>query len=121
MRITSKTAVTPLADPGGETVFELIGKSAEHGGAAGHSLAHIVIAPGKASSRHFHKVSEETYYVLHGTGKLVLDGQMFALQPGQACLIEPGETHQIFNPGESDLEFLAVCAPAWAPGDSFEA
>ena len=52
---------------------------------------------------------------------MVVDGQTFTLCPGQACLIEIGETHQIFNPGQSDLEFLAVCAPAWTPADSFEA
>ncbi len=121
MRITSKAEVTPQANPSGETVFELIGRPAVHGGATGHSLAHIVIAPGKASTLHYHKASEETYYLLRGTGEIVVNGQAHTLRPGQACLIEIGETHQIFNPGESDLEFLAVCAPAWTPDDSFGA
>ena len=120
MRITSKSEVTPLGG-GGETVFELIGRATEHGGADGHSLAHIVIAPGQASSRHFHRATEETYYVLSGAGEMVIDGHAFNLQSGQACLIEPGEAHQIFNHGSGDLEFLAVCAPAWAPDDSFNA
>lgn len=120
MRITTKAEITPLVNPGWETVFELIGRAAEHGGAAGHSLAHIVVAPGKSCSRHFHKVSEETYYVLRGAGEMVVNGKSFTLTTGQACLIEPGETHQIFNHGDADLEFLAVCAPAWAPGDSFD-
>jgi mannose-6-phosphate isomerase-like protein (cupin superfamily) len=121
MRITTKSEIKPLVNPGRETVFELIGLAADHGGAGKASLAHVVIAPGKACSRHYHKVSEETYYGLHGAGEMVIDGQVFELRPGQACLIEPGETHQIFNRGDSDLEFLAVCAPAWAPGDSFDA
>ena len=121
MHITSKSDRQPLVQPWGETVFELIGRPAEHGGAAGHSLAHIVIAPGQASTRHYHRRSEETYYVLAGAGDMVIDGQTLALCPGQACLIEAGEWHQIFNRGGSDLEFLAVCAPAWTPGDSFQA
>lgn len=32
---------------------------------------------------------------------------------------EACEIHQIFNDGEDDLEFLAISAPAWIPGDSF--
>lgn len=120
MRITSKAEITPQANPSGETVFEMVGRPAVHGGATRHSLAHIVIAPGKASTRHYHKASEETYYLLSGVGEVVIDGQTFTLRPGEACLIETGETHQIFNHGEGDLEFLAVCAPAWTPADSFE-
>lgn len=120
MHITSRALVSPLASPGGETVFELIGRVAEHGGAR-HSLAHIVIAPGGASTRHFHKTSEETYYMLCGVAQMAVDDQIFALRPGDTCLIQPGERHQISNSGPYDVEFLAVCAPAWAPGDSFEA
>jgi mannose-6-phosphate isomerase-like protein (cupin superfamily) len=120
MRKTSRAFVSPLASPGGETVFELIGRASEHGGAR-HSLAHIVIAPGGASSRHYHKVTEETYYILRGAASMMIDGQPFALGPGDTCLIQPGEVHQIGNPGRDELEFLAVCAPAWVPDDSFEA
>jgi mannose-6-phosphate isomerase-like protein (cupin superfamily) len=119
MHTTSRALVSPLASPGGGTVFELIGRASEHGGAR-HSLAHIVIAPGGASSRHFHKVTEETYYILRGAASMTIDSQTLALGPGDTCLIGPGEVHQITNSGGDDLEFLAVCAPAWAPDDSFE-
>ncbi len=119
MYTTSKGLVNPLTSPGGEIVFELIGRAAEHGGAR-HSLAHIAIASGGASTRHYHKVTEETYYILCGVATMAIDDQIFALGPGDTCLIQPGEVHQISNPGGDDVEFLAVCAPAWAPGDSFE-
>ena len=121
MHITSKANVRPSVNPNGETVFEMIGRPPDHGGEVQHSLAHIVIALGQASTRHFHKVSAETYYLLRGTAELVIDNRAFTLRSGQACLIQPGETHQIFNAGSDDLEFLAVCAPAWTPADSFEA
>jgi mannose-6-phosphate isomerase-like protein (cupin superfamily) len=120
MHTTVKAQITPLVSPAGESVFELIGRAAEHGGAAQHSLAHIVIAPGGASTRHFHRVSEETYYMLRGVAAMAVDDRRFTLRPGETCLICPGEVHQISNPGNEALEFLAVCAPAWAPGDSFE-
>ena len=119
MHTTSRARVSPLTSPGGETVSELIGRAAEHGGAR-HSLAHIAIAPGGASTRHYHKVSEETYYILRGAATMAIDDRTFALGPGDTCLIQPGEVHQISNPSRDELEFLAVCAPAWAPDDSFE-
>ncbi len=120
MHLTSKAEIQPLVSPTGETVFELVGLAAQHGSAIQHSLAHIVIAPGGASTRHFHKASEETYYLLRGAATMTVDGRTFPLHPGETCLIQPGEMHQISNPGNADVEFLAVCAPAWAPSDSFE-
>jgi mannose-6-phosphate isomerase-like protein (cupin superfamily) len=122
MFIQSKDQIlNPLAQPLGERVFELVGSSPRSGNARLHSLAHILIPPGKSSARHYHKVSEETYYILAGQGRIVVDERETTLSPGQACLIVAPEVHQIFNDGEGDLEFLAVCAPAWSAEDSFPA
>jgi len=110
---------SPLTQPLGETVFELVGSSPLSGNARLHSLAHIRIPPGKSSSKHYHKVAEETYYILAGQGRMVVDGWEYTLSPGQACLICAPEVHQIFNDGTVNLEFLAICAPAWTSGDSF--
>jgi mannose-6-phosphate isomerase-like protein (cupin superfamily) len=97
----------------------MIGRDPEIGETTHHSFVLVVIPPGKSSSAHYHKTSEETYYVLKGVGSMVVDTQEFQLRPGQACLIQPLELHQIFNKGEDDLEFLAVSAPAWTTDDSF--
>ena len=97
----------------------MIGRAKEHGAAEKHSLAHIVIAPGDGCEPHYHKVCEESYYILKGRARLVLDGQSYEMAPGQACLLMPGQTHQIISVGEEDLEFLAVCAPAWYPEDTY--
>ena len=119
-QISSKERVLdPIETPHGETVYELIGRACAHGGARGHSLAHIVIPPGKASLAHRHQVSEESYYILQGEARMVIDGRTYAMSPGEACLISPGQVHQVFNAGARDLEFLAICTPAWYPEDSF--
>jgi mannose-6-phosphate isomerase-like protein (cupin superfamily) len=117
--IFDKSHTSPLQSPHGEIVYELTGRAPEHGGATAHSLAHIVIPPGKASLLHYHKICEETYYLLQGQARMVLDGQTFTASPGEAILILPSQRHQIFNDGATDLEFLAICAPAWHPDDSF--
>jgi mannose-6-phosphate isomerase-like protein (cupin superfamily) len=121
MHIASKTDVQqPLHSPWGEIVHELVGAAEQAGGAQKHSLALVTIPPGKASQLHYHHTAEETYYVLRGTARLVIDGQESQLLPGQACLIQPPEQHQIFNSGQDDLEFIAVCTPPWTPEDSVE-
>ena len=116
--IHSREISEPLVTPSGEIISELIGKGS--GNEPNHSLARIVIPPGKSSHSHYHKSSQETYYILEGEGQMKVNGAEFILKPDQACLIESGVIHQISNLGERDLIFLAVCVPPWVPEDSFE-
>jgi len=119
MRIASKEDVRePLRNPLGEVVYPLMGVAGEQGGAGKHSVAVVVIPPGGSSAAHYHNVAEETYFILRGTARMVIDGASFELGPGQACLIQPPERHQIFNESEEELEFVAVCAPPWVAEDS---
>lgn len=68
MHITSRGDVhTPITNPRGEIIDELVGTSLEAGGATRHSLAYVVIPPGKSSEAHYHKSSEETYTILKGS------------------------------------------------------
>lgn len=121
MRVITKDQVDrPLVAPLGEQIYELIGSQATLGGTTKHSLAHVVVPPGKLSPRHYHKVSEETYYILAGQAHLVIDDHAVTLTPGQSCLIMPGEAHQVCNRAATDLEFLVVCAPPWMAEDSYE-
>ena len=108
----------PIYTSTGEIIYELVGAAQVSGAAQKHSVAVVVIAPGKSSAAHHHLVSEETYYILRGQARMVIDDRTFELGPGQACLIEPFERHQISNIGDGDLEFVAVCAPPWQPDDS---
>ena len=121
MKVTDIDQIkSPLVTPSGEVIFELIGEGDLAGGISSHSLAQIQIPPGKSSSLHYHKESEETYFILEGQGAMNLDGKTFVINPGQAILIQPGEIHQISNQGDSELNFLSVCVPAWVSEDSFE-
>lgn len=121
MRVITKEEISqPFLAPLGEMIYELVGNTAELGNTTLHSLAHAVVPSGKLSPRHYHKASEETYYILKGKAAMVIDGQAFTLSPGQSCLILPGEVHQVFNHESEDLEFLVFCAPPWTPHDFFE-
>ena len=120
MKISRKTGLPEkIVNPDGEIIQEILGLIA--GKVSSHSLAKILIRPGDASTRHFHKFSEESYLILSGEATLNIDNDSFTLKPGEAVLIEPKEIHQISNHSTEDLVFLAVCVPAWSPGDSFDA
>jgi mannose-6-phosphate isomerase-like protein (cupin superfamily) len=114
--IQHKDDCTPLTSEHGEIVYELAGTAV--GSSQQHSLAHIELPPGKASLKHYHPIAEESYYILNGTARLVIDGETFTMTPGQAVVITPEQVHQIFNDGPDVLHFLAVCAPAWTPDNS---
>ena len=63
---------------------------------------------------------EETYYILSGNGRIVINGQTYILNPGDSCLIMPEEIHQIFNDSSTDdLIFLVVSAPTWDITDQY--
>lgn len=119
MRITRKDNIKePFVDAQGEKIYELIGSPKTSGGSVKHSLAYSVIPSGCSSKRHYHPQDEETYYILKGNAKLVIDGKEHHVSAGDAIFIQPLERHQIFATGQSDLEFLAICAPAWQPTNS---
>jgi putative monooxygenase len=106
----------PLETEHGEIVYELLGKAA--GGSQSHSLAQIVIPPGKGSLRHYHPAAEESYYILSGTAQMELDGETATLNPGDSVFILPDQVHRIANAGNQNLVILAICVPAWTPDNS---
>lgn len=109
----------PIRNPKGEVIYEMIGSPPEIGGTTHHSFVHVVVPPGRSSTTHYHKVSEETYYVLKGEARMTVDDKTFTLSPGQACLIKPLERHFIANDGDEELEFLTVSAPPWTLSDFY--
>lgn len=118
MHLLKQSCFPPeIIHPEGEIIQEIIG--AQTGGVKSHSLAKVTLPPGKTSVPHYHKESEESYLILSGTAALRVDNNTFRLSAGDAVVIEPNEVHQITNRADVELGFLAVCVPAWHPGDSF--
>lgn len=104
----------------GEIIYEMIGRPEEIGATTNHSLVHVEIPAGKRSPNHFHKVSEETYYILKGNAEMFVADNSFRVYPGDVVTIMPNENHTIINDTEDLLEFLTVSAPAWTPDDSYD-
>ncbi len=113
MHIRNIQDTPPLTSPHGEVIRELLGQAA--GGGQQHSLAHITLPAGAASLKHYHPQAEESYFILSGQGRLMMEDQQRSLSPGDAVVIPVNAVHQIFNDTDDDLIFLAVCAPPWTP------
>jgi mannose-6-phosphate isomerase-like protein (cupin superfamily) len=81
------------------------------------SLAEASIQPGGATLRHYHRLSEEFYFILEGRGRMEIDGETREVGPGDAILIPAGAWHTI-TAGEA-LRFLCCCAPAYSHEDTY--
>ncbi len=112
MHIKNTFELPPFLSTHGESVRELIGESAGPNSAQ-HSLAFIEIAPGKSSLEHFHPVAEESYYILEGEARIVIEEEEYFMKPHDCVCIQKNQKHQIFNTEVNTLRFLAVCVPPW--------
>lgn len=81
------------------------------------SLAEASLPEGAATERHYHRLSEELYFVQAGRGVMEIDGETREVGPGDAILIPPGAWHQIT--AVSELRFLCCCAPPYAHEDTY--
>ena len=61
--------------------------------------------PGSGVGHHVQK-EDEIYYVLSGTGTMVLDGKTVDIKPGTAVLTRPGSSHSLKQTGTEDLVVL---------------
>ena len=70
------------------------------------------VAPGmRAFPMHNHRVNEEMFYVIAGSGELRVGAQTHAVRAGDIIACPPGgpETaHQLVNTGDTELTYLAV-------------
>jgi uncharacterized cupin superfamily protein len=107
----------------GPTAFTATGAAAERFGVRmqvigtrigarhlGYNISEV--PPGKrAFPCHNHRVNEEMFFILEGSGELRIGGQTYALRAGDVVACPPGgrETaHQIINSGTVPLRYLAV-------------
>lgn len=117
MEVRSLADVESFVTADGSTIRELFGLST--GGVEHQSLAEATLAPGQATQRHYHRVSEEIYFVLDGEGELELDGERQRVDAGDAIAIPPGAWHELRAEGDRPLRILCCCAPPYRHEDTF--
>ena len=91
--------ITSLIDPGETGAF---------------TAYHVSIAPHQTTSISYHKISEEIYYVLSGSGTAILNGAPVNLRPGDFLRLPPGTTHGFITHAET-LTMLDLHSPGSRP------
>jgi len=69
----------------------------------------------QTTSTSYHSVAEEFYYVLSGHGTAILNGEPFAISPGDFLRLPPGTRHSFVTIDEP-LEMLDIHVPGCRPG-----
>ncbi|MGB1873942.1 MAG: cupin domain-containing protein [Akkermansiaceae bacterium] len=105
----------PFTTADGSTIRSIL--DATNAPVQNQSLAEASLPAGAATERHYHKLSEEIYFMLDGEGVMEIDGHQREVGPGDAILIPPGAWHQIT--ASSEMRFLCCCAPVYAHEDTY--
>jgi mannose-6-phosphate isomerase-like protein (cupin superfamily) len=116
MVVRSLAAAAPFTTADGSTIRSLLDLATAP--VRNQSLAEASLEPGGSTQRHYHRTSEELYYVVEGAGEMELDGELEQVAAGDAILIPPGARHRI-TAGPAGLRFLCCCAPPYRHEDTF--
>lgn len=69
------------------------------------------------SVKHYHRESTEVYYILEGTGKMELNDDVVAIEPGMVILIEPGTRHRVVS--ERGIRTIVFGVPPFRADDEY--
>lgn len=67
------------------------------------------IPPGVSIGEHLHTGEEEIYFLVEGSGLMILDGVRHPFNPGDVSLVQHGHTHGLINTGPTPMRLLVLC------------
>ena len=116
MDVTNLDSAPPFITKDGSEIRELLAH--RNSSIRNQSLAEARLQPGAATQEHFHRRTEEIYYITHGSGRMRIENEEREVKIGDAIAIPPGQKHKIWNIGEDLLRLLCCCAPAYEHDDT---
>lgn len=76
------------------------------------TITEVHLEPGAVQPRHTHEFSEQIWYALQGTGKLLLeDDREKEFTAGDAVRFAEKDVHGLKNDGDGEFVYLSVTAP----------
>jgi mannose-6-phosphate isomerase-like protein (cupin superfamily) len=114
--VTRYDDIEPFITKDGSEIREWAGRAAAP--AVNQSLAEATLAPGRVTTEHFHRQSEELYLVTAGSGRLRVDGEEREIATGDCVVIPPGARHKLWNTGDELLRIVCACSPAYSHEDT---
>jgi mannose-6-phosphate isomerase-like protein (cupin superfamily) len=85
------------------------------GGEGGVANVHVITV--SQGGLHFHRQYDEVYYVLAGTGTMMIAGSEYPLRPGAVVVIPAGVPHELCAAATGPLEFVIFGTPPMAIDD----
>jgi quercetin dioxygenase-like cupin family protein len=77
------------------------------------SMCVIRVAPGgKVKPAHSHPEGEEVIYIMTGTGRVMVDGDVKPVSAGTTVLFPQGSVHMLHNSGSEEMKVACFFAPA---------
>ena len=72
----------------------------------------IRVMPGQTvRPAHAHPAGEELIYIMTGSGKVWIDGEIGAIRAGSTVLFEQGKAHMVRNDGDEEMKVVCFFAP----------
>lgn len=99
----------------GATVYELLLPNERKDLGIGLAIGSLPLR--KDAIPHYHKKSEEVYYVISGRGKVKVDERIFEVQKGSAIYIPKNAIHGLQNSTDEKLEVLCLSSPFYTHED----
>lgn len=116
MDVVNLAQAPPFTTKDGSEIRELLAH--RNSALRNQSLAEARLPVAAATQPHFHPRAEEIYFLLEGSGRMRIEGDVREVRPGDAIAIPPGQRHQITNTGQTVLKFLCCCAPCYEHDDT---
>ena len=116
MDVTNLDSATPFITKDGSEIRELLAH--RNSSIRKQSLAEARLQPGGATQEHYHRRTEEIYYIMHGSGRMRIENEERDVRIGDAIAIPPGQKHKIWTTGGEALRLLCCCAPAYEHDDT---
>ena len=117
MDVTNLETISAFITKDGSEIRELLAH--RNSCIRNQSLAEARIYPGASTQEHFHRLTEEIYYITHGHGRMRIEDEIRDVKVGDSIAIPPGKKHKIWNTGTEALRLLCCCAPAYEHDDTF--
>ncbi len=117
MHINNIDSQEPFTTKDGSTIISILDLS--NAPVKNQSLAEASLPANKSTERHYHKLSEEFYYLLEGQAEMEINGIRKTMTSGDAVVIPPQSWHQITASKDGPIRLLCCCSPPYSHDDTY--
>ena len=77
------------------------------------SVCVIRVSPGdRVRPAHSHPEGEEVIYIMTGSGRVLVDGEVSSVRAGSVVLFPQGKPHMLHNTSDHEMKVVCFFAPA---------